>query len=53
VIAGADILRHVVQGERVADIACELTSTESSMRCRLSSTYQKFGAHSQHGEMNG
>ncbi|MCW2573455.1 MAG: Response regulator containing a CheY-like receiver domain and an DNA-binding domain [Frankiales bacterium] len=43
----ADILRRVVRGERVADIAQELVITESTVRNHLSGIYEKFGVHSQ------
>jgi DNA-binding NarL/FixJ family response regulator len=48
----AEILRRVVQGERVAAIAEELSVTESTVRNHLSGIYQKFGVHSQSALMS-
>jgi DNA-binding CsgD family transcriptional regulator len=42
-----EILRRVVRGERVPDIARELVITTSTVRNHLSSIYAKFGVHSQ------
>lgn len=43
----ADILRRVVQGQRVGDIAQELGIAQSTVRNHLSVVYDKFGVHSQ------
>lgn len=43
----AEILRRIVRGERVPDIARELVVTESTVRNHLSGIYRKFGVHSQ------
>jgi DNA-binding CsgD family transcriptional regulator len=48
----ADILRRLVQGERVPAIAAELSVTESTVRNHLSGIYQKFGVHSQSALMS-
>jgi DNA-binding NarL/FixJ family response regulator len=42
-----EILRRIVRGERVPDIARELVVTESTVRNHLSGIYRKFGVHSQ------
>jgi DNA-binding NarL/FixJ family response regulator len=42
-----EILRRVVRGERVPNIARELVVTASTVRNHLSSIYRKFGVHSQ------
>jgi DNA-binding NarL/FixJ family response regulator len=42
-----EILRRVVRGERVPDIALELVVSESTVRNHLSGIYRKFGVHSQ------
>ncbi|MDQ1687740.1 MAG: hypothetical protein QOK42_715 [Frankiaceae bacterium] len=43
----AEIVRRVVRGERVGEIALALNVTESTIRNHLSGIYQKFGVHSQ------
>ncbi|MDT7547541.1 MAG: hypothetical protein QOE99_3651 [Actinomycetota bacterium] len=43
----AEILRRVVVGERIGDMAEDLSVTESTIRNHLSSIYLKFGVHSQ------
>jgi DNA-binding CsgD family transcriptional regulator len=42
-----EILRRIVRGERVPDIARELVITASTVRNHLSGIYRKFGVHSQ------
>ncbi|MDQ1696318.1 MAG: hypothetical protein QOJ03_1671 [Frankiaceae bacterium] len=43
----AEILRRIVRGEAVPEIARDLVITESTVRNHLSAIYRKFGVHSQ------
>jgi DNA-binding CsgD family transcriptional regulator len=43
----SEVLRRIVQGERIPAIARELFITESTVRNHLSGLYQKLGVHSQ------
>jgi DNA-binding NarL/FixJ family response regulator len=44
-----EIIRHLVQGETVKDIAAALYLSPSTVRNHLTAIYKKFGVHSQAG----